>query len=681
MHHSPTRSRARLGAVAGSVLLLGAAVAAVGAGSNAGAVVVPVSVPITCDDNGDLVSVGSSLITDELVPELAATPIPLAVEGTVDAPDTVAAGATLDYSVTITQDFDALASSTLVDTIKPAIQAATGPNLANTAALNLHIDDLVTQVPVPQGTTLVGVPTATASPGAPTPTVSVDGGVIAVEVDGLVANASQANSFVSTTLPDTGMFSVTLDFQVLVNGVAPGGAVELRAGDVSFAFGEISDTVPGFNVSVKLSNNEVAGGANGTFSCPTDVPDPLLFATAVDTEAPGAPTGATATPGDMSLLASWTAPASDGGSPITEYTVTADPGGNQCVADVATPSCTLLGLTNGTPYTFTVVATNAVGDSEPSAPSAPVTPRTITAPGAPTDVTATPGDMSLLASWTAPADDGGSPITGYTATASPVVVDGGGAATAAVAEPSCSTTGATSCTIEGLVNDQPYTVTVVASNDQGDSEPSAPSDPATPTATPVCGPEAPDGPFPDVDPLNLFCDDIDWLAMRGVTTGDGEGNFNPTVPVSRGSMAAFLYRFADEPLGPDPTCDEETFSDVTASNPFCGYISWLVAEGITTGFGDGTYGPAVPVSRQSMAAFLYRFADEPLGPDPTCDPGTFTDVDGGNAFCGYITWLVDEGIAAGFDDETFRPQLPVSRQAMAKFLHTYDMTQVEVLVD
>ena len=55
MHHSPTRSRARLGAVAGSVLLLGAAVAAVGAGSNAGAVVVPVSVPITCDDNGDLV--------------------------------------------------------------------------------------------------------------------------------------------------------------------------------------------------------------------------------------------------------------------------------------------------------------------------------------------------------------------------------------------------------------------------------------------------------------------------------------------------------------------------------------------------------------------------------------------------------------------------------------------------
>ena len=91
------------------------------------------------------------------------------------------------------------------------------------------------------------------------------------------------------------------------------------------------------------------------------------------TTAPGAPTNVTGVVGDASVVVSWLAPSSDGGSAVTGYTVTADGGGSQ-TCTTATLSCSVAGLTNGTAYTFTVVATNARGNSASSAPSATVTP-------------------------------------------------------------------------------------------------------------------------------------------------------------------------------------------------------------------------------------------------------------------------------------------------------------------
>lgn len=83
--------------------------------------------------------------------------------------------------------------------------------------------------------------------------------------------------------------------------------------------------------------------------------------------------------GDTQVSLAWTAPANKG-KPITKYTVTGVPSGS-CTNEIVTPatepatSCTISGLTNGTPYKFTVVATNATGDSEPSPESAEVIPR------------------------------------------------------------------------------------------------------------------------------------------------------------------------------------------------------------------------------------------------------------------------------------------------------------------
>jgi hypothetical protein len=132
---------------------------------------------------------------------------------------------------------------------------------------------------------------------------------------------------------------------------------------------------------------------------------------------PGAPTITSVEPGNGQVTVSWSAPSSTGGSPITGYTVTAAPGGRTCAA--ASASCVVEGLSNGTPYTFSVTATNSVGTGASSASSESVTPATpSTVPGAPSITSVAAGDSQVAVSWSAPASNGGSAITKYTVTSS-----------------------------------------------------------------------------------------------------------------------------------------------------------------------------------------------------------------------------------------------------------------------
>lgn len=177
----------------------------------------------------------------------------------------------------------------------------------------------------------------------------------------------------------------------------------------------------------------------------------------------------------------------------------------------------------------------------------------------------------------------------------------------------------------------------------------------------------------DVGMSDPFYDDITWLLISGISTGNSDGTFGSVESTSRQAMAAFLYRFVHRGQ-PDATCTGSTrsYTDVNASNIFCGDIEWLRSTGITDV--DATaFLPIDPVTRQAMAAFLYRLA-HPGGPDAVCSgpTRTFNDVGIDNQFCGDIEWLAAVGISTGWPDHTFRPALPIERQAMAHFLHMAD---------
>ncbi len=111
-----------------------------------------------------------------------------------------------------------------------------------------------------------------------------------------------------------------------------------------------------------LFDNAVTWAADG---CETVPPVPTV---------PDPPTGVSAVAGDGEATVSWVAPVDDGGSPLTGFTVTSDPGAISVSVGAGSSSALVSGLTNGVSYTFTVVASNALGDSAPSAPSNPVVP-------------------------------------------------------------------------------------------------------------------------------------------------------------------------------------------------------------------------------------------------------------------------------------------------------------------
>jgi hypothetical protein len=115
------------------------------------------------------------------------------------------------------------------------------------------------------------------------------------------------------------------------------------------------------------------------------------------------------------------------------------------------------------------------------------------------------------------------------------------------------------------------------------------------------------GPFPDVPASGQFSADIAWLVARHITSGYADGGFHPGAAVSRQAMAAFLYRESN-PGKADPACRAALFPDVPVSSAFCGDVAWLVARHITSGYADGGFHPGAAVSRQAMAAFLHRRA-------------------------------------------------------------------------
>ncbi len=210
-----------------------------------------------------------------------------------------------------------------------------------------------------------------------------------------------------------------------------------------------------------------APNGNRAATVRVDVQGGVVSQSIVLLDPPSAPLGVQVAPASRSASVTWSAPSDTGGSPIVGYTAIATPGGQSCTSDGAR-NCTINGLTNNQAYRVSVTATNAVGVSPASVPSASFEPRE-TVPGAPSAVRAKAGPRSAIVSWSPPTA-GPDGIAGYTVTSSP-----GGLG--------CSTSNL-SCTVLGLTNGQSYTFRVTANSSSGAGVESAPSNRITPADLP-----------------------------------------------------------------------------------------------------------------------------------------------------------------------------------------------------
>jgi hypothetical protein len=244
--------------------------------------------------------------------------------------------------------------------------------------------------------------------------------------DGGAATAAQLNVPMGVAVTADGGVLIADEFGNRVRWVSPTGVITTVAGTGTFAIFTNGDGGPATAANISMPFG-VAATPNGGFVFSEMGNDAIRFvdagfATAVPPPAtvPGAPVIGTATFGNASATARWTAPSTNGGSAITGYLVrVVDAAGAQVGAlrPAAATATSLLvtGLTNGSGYRFQVAAQNAAGTGPNSALSTVVVPATV--PGAPVIGTASSGAaggaVTATANWTSPATNGGSAVTGY----------------------------------------------------------------------------------------------------------------------------------------------------------------------------------------------------------------------------------------------------------------------------
>lgn len=181
-------------------------------------------------------------------------------------------------------------------------------------------------------------------------------------------------------------------------------------------------------------------------------------------------------------------------------------------------------------------------------------------------------------------------------------------------------------------------------------------------------------PFIDVTTKHRFYRQIAWMHQTGLSTGTATPQgavYGPKSPVTREAMAAFLYRLDAIKTWKPPS--KSPFVDVPTNYKFYRQIAWMAETGLSTGTrtaAGSRYDPKVAVSREAMAAFLYRL-EAPKGYVPP-KTSPFADVPTNHRFYREIAWMYSSGLSTGTKQPSgkplYSPKDPVSREAMAAFL-------------
>ena len=111
-------------------------------------------------------------------------------------------------------------------------------------------------------------------------------------------------------------------------------------------------------------------------------------------------------------------------------------------------------------------------------------------------------------------------------------------------------------------------------------------------------------PFIDVDKTSWYIDAVHYVYDRSLMIGTDTDRFSPNGVTSRAMIATVLWRMAGSPV----VFDALPFADVADGTWYTDAVCWASAAGIVDGYGDGTFGPDDPVTREQLAAMLYRYA-------------------------------------------------------------------------
>ena len=198
-----------------------------------------------------------------------------------------------------------------------------------------------------------------------------------------------------------------------------------------------------------------------------------------------------------------------------------------------------------------------------------------------------------------------------------------------------------------------------------------PPPPVTP-GTPVtpARPAAPVGlPFADVSGSDWFYNDVRYVYEKGIMDGTGADRFSPNAPLTRAMIVTILYRMAGSPS----VSGSSDFTDVAAGKWFAKAVAWAAANGIVNGYGDSLFGPNDPVTREQLAAILYRYAVYGGMTAVTLEEnlGGFADTAQLSAYAiQAMNWAVGQGLING-SGSNLVPKAQATRAQVAAIIHRY----------
>ena len=175
-------------------------------------------------------------------------------------------------------------------------------------------------------------------------------------------------------------------------------------------------------------------------------------------------------------------------------------------------------------------------------------------------------------------------------------------------------------------------------------------------------------PFTDVKPGDWFYDDVMFVYEKKLMMGTSSTLFSPNEAATRAMLATILWRMEGSPA-PKSSAG---YSDVPTGQWYSDAIAWATEKGIFEGYGNGTFGPNDPITREQLAAIFYRYASH-KGYDTSAVGSLeqFSDKDKASSWAlDALKWAIGSGLMNGKGD-TLDPTGTATRAEIAAMLHRF----------